>query len=308
MRLSAITDEISQDLDAALRVCESLGVETVELRMVDGTQLVDHDPATVRRVCSAIRGGGFGCAVVDTPFLKAAPVGEAVSEAEWATLRRGLELAAELGAGTVRVFSGARPRRSARGAAHVAGAAPNEEGAASREPLGAEPREPLRAELREPPPFDARWTADALARTVELGAEADVRVALEIEWECAVATRAEAAALLAAMPADGLGIVWDPGNEARFIGAAPRPDVDAAVRDRIVHVHVKDVDARGRWTRPGNGLVDWRAELRSLAAAGYDGLLSLETHYSLPDGGLPAATHESAAALRALAAAEGIAL
>src|SRR5919204_4502800 len=97
MRLSAITDEISQDLDAALRVCESLGVETVELRMVDGTQLVDHDPATVRRVRSAIRGGGFGCAVIDTPVLKTAPVGEDVSEAEWATLPRGLELAAGFG-------------------------------------------------------------------------------------------------------------------------------------------------------------------------------------------------------------------
>ena len=279
MRLSAITDEISQDLDAALRVCESLGVETVELRTVDGAQLVDHDPATVRRVRSAIRGGGFGCAVIDTPFLKTAPVGEDVSEAEWATLRRGLELAAEFGAGTVRVFAGARPRRSARGAAS-----------------------------RGSPSFDARWTADPLARAVALAAEHGVRVALEIEWECAVATRDEAAALLAAMPADGLGIVWDPGNEARFIGGAPQTDVEASVRDRIVHVHVKDVDARGQWTRPGNGLVDWRAELRNIAAASYDGLLSLETHYSLPDGGLPAATCESAAALRALAAAEGIAL
>jgi L-ribulose-5-phosphate 3-epimerase len=271
MRLSAITDEISQDLDAALGVCESLEVQTVELRTVDGAQLVDHDPATVRRIRSAIRGGGFACAVVDTPFLKAAPVGEEVSEAEWATLRRGLEVAGELGATTVRIFSGARSRR---------GAAPG----------------------------TGRWTADALARAIALAAEAGVQIALEIEWECTVATREEAAALLAAMPANALGIVWDPGNEARFIGAPAQQDVDAAVRDRIVHVHVKDVDAGGQWTRPGNGLVDWRAELRSLTAAGYDGLLSLETHYSLPDGGLPAATCESAAALRALAAAEGISL
>jgi L-ribulose-5-phosphate 3-epimerase len=98
MRLAAITDEISQDLDVALRVCESLGVETVELRTIDGAQLVEHDAATVRRIGSAIRGSGFGCAVIDTPFLKAAPVGGEVSEAEWTTLRRGLELAAELGA------------------------------------------------------------------------------------------------------------------------------------------------------------------------------------------------------------------
>lgn len=292
MRLAAITDEISQDLDVALRVCESLGVETVELRTIDGAQLVEHDTATVRRIGAAIRGGGFGCAVIDTPFLKTAPVGEEVSEAEWATLRRGLELAAELGATTVRIFSGARPEPLPREA--VAGS-------------DAAPRDAL-AGAREAPSFDARWTADVLARAVDLAVEARVRVALEIEWECAVATRSEAADVLAAMPADGLGIVWDPGNEGRFTGAPTPPDGDAAVRDRIVHVHVKDVDDRGEWTRVGSGLVDWRGELRRLAADGYDGLLSLETHYTLQDGGLPAATRESVAALRDLAADEGIAL
>ena len=287
MRLSAITDEISQDLDTALRVCESLGIETVELRTVDGAQLVEHDTATARRIASAIRAGGFGCEVLDTPFLKAAPVGEAVSDAEWATLRRGLELAAELGAGTVRVFGGARPQHAARAGA-------------------ATPSGPLRAASE--PLATARWTADVLAGAVDLAAQAGLRIALEIEWECAVATRAEAAEVLAAMPADGLGIVWDPGNEARFAKAAPPADVDATVAERIVHVHVKDADADGDWARVGEGLVDWRAELRRLAATGYDGLLSLETHYQLPNGGLLAATRESAAALRALAAEEGIAL
>jgi L-ribulose-5-phosphate 3-epimerase len=290
MRLAAITDEISQDLGIALRVCESLGVQTVELRTVDGAQLVEHDAAAVRRIHAAIRAGGFGCAVVDTPFLKVAAVGEEVSDAEWTTFRRGLELAAELGAGTVRVFGGARPQQP-RAADRRASERPA--------PRTAAPSEPLPT---------ARWTADVLARAVSLAAEAGVRVALEIEWECAVATRSEAAEVVAAMPADGLGIVWDPGNEARFAGAPPPAGVDTAVSERIVHVHVKDVDGRGEWAPVGGGLVDWRGELRLLAAAGYDGLLSLETHYSLPDGGLPAATRESAAALRALAAEEGIAL
>ena len=164
------------------------------------------------------------------------------------------------------------------------------------------PRDPLDAVAQ------IRWTADALARAIGIAADAGVRLAIEIEWECVVATRGEAAELVAAMPADGLGIVWDPGNEARFANAAPPHGVDPAVAQRIVHVHVKDADANSDWTRVGGGLVDWGAELRTLAAAGYDGLLSLETHYQLPQGGLPAATRETAAALRAIAADEGIAL
>jgi L-ribulose-5-phosphate 3-epimerase len=268
MRLAAITDEISQDLATALRECEAMGVGTVELRTVDGTQLVEHDAAVVRRIGAAIRGGGFRCAVVDTPFLKAAPVDTEVDAAEWATLRRGIELACELGAGTVRVFGGAR---------------------------------------RDPPP-GATWAAETLGRAVELAGAAGVRVALEIEWECAVATGLEAAGVVAAMPANGLGIVWDPGNEARLTGSAPAPDGYAAIKDRIVHVHVKDVDDGGGWIRVGRGLADWPGALRRLAADGYDGLLSLETHYGLPDGGLAAATRETAGALRAIAAEEGIAL
>jgi hypothetical protein len=48
-----------------------------------------------------------------------------------------------------------------------------------------------------------------------------------------------------------------------------------------------------------------------LATDGYDGVLSLETHYTLPgqpDGGLEAATRACAAALRDLAARAGLAL
>jgi sugar phosphate isomerase/epimerase len=269
LQLSAITDEISADLDTALRVCDSLGLETIELRTVEGCNLVHHDGAALRRMRSAIRGGGFHCAVIDTPFLKEAVAGTAVSDDEWAALRRGLSAAADFGATTVRVFAGARQDQS--------------NGA-----LG--------------------WAADVLAEAIAPADEAGLRLALEIEFACAVATGLEAAMVLDQLPAGALGIVWDPGNEARFAGAAPSREGYEALRDAIVHVHVKDVDASGRWTRVGDGIADWGGELRRLAADGYDGLLSLETHYSLPSGGLVAATRECAAALRELADREGIAL
>jgi len=274
VRLSAITDEISQDLDVALRVCDSLGVETVEVRTVGDTNIVDHDPAAVRRIGAAIRAGGFRCTVVDTPFLKTAAARADVPDAEWARLQRGIEAATTFEATTLRVFSGARP-----GASQVA-----------------------------PPNGAARWAADVLGRAADLARDAGLRVAMEIEWECLVGTGLEARAVLDAVADGDIGVVWDPGNEARLAGAAPDPDGYAAVRDRIVHVHVKDVDGAGQWTRVGDGIVDWHAELRRLAADGYDGLLSLETHYRDPTGGLAAATRECADALRELAARDGIAL
>lgn len=264
MRLSVITDEISEDLDTALGVCAELGIQTVELRRVDGAFVVAHDAASLGRIRAALAAGGFDCAVVDTPFLKtAAPL------AEWDVLERGFEVAATLGARTVRVFSG----------------------------------------LRDGDVDAARaWAAEILAEAVDRARRAGMGIALEIEHVCTVATGAEARRLLDLLPGDGLPLVWDPGNEARFTGATPDPAGYAAVRDRIAHVHVKDVGTDGAWTRVGAGLVDWGLELRRLAADGYDGLLALETHYALDEGGLPAATRECAAALRAVAAHEGVEL
>jgi len=99
MRLSVITDEIAPDLDTALRECEALGLEAVELRSVGGRNVVHHDQRRLREFQAALK--GFSCPVVDTPFLKA-------TKAIWEHLDRGLEIADLVGAKAIRVFSGLR--------------------------------------------------------------------------------------------------------------------------------------------------------------------------------------------------------
>ena len=42
MRLSVLTDELDPGLARALDVCEELEIEAVELRTLDGRQIVDH--------------------------------------------------------------------------------------------------------------------------------------------------------------------------------------------------------------------------------------------------------------------------
>ena len=48
MQLSVITDEIDARLGPALDVCAELGIRAVELRTVDGIQIVDHTSAALR--------------------------------------------------------------------------------------------------------------------------------------------------------------------------------------------------------------------------------------------------------------------
>lgn len=192
-----------------------------------------------------------------------------IDEVAWVDLERGLELAHLLGAGTVRIFSG------------------------------------LRTASGQPVPTSA--IVDLLAAAIAKAGDAGLRLALEIEHVCTIATGAQARELLADPSLYALGLVWDPGNEAHFLSATPDPGPIKDLRAAIFHVHVKDADPAA-WVRLGTGLVDWPAQLAALVEIGYQGHLSVETHYELPGGGAAAATRESVESLRELATAAGIEL
>lgn len=191
-----------------------------------------------------------------------------IDEVVWADLERGFELAHLVGAETMRVFSTLRP----------AG-----------------------------PPNSLRRITDLLAAAVDRASNVGLRLAMEIEHICSVALGAEAVELLTAPELEHLGVVWDPGNEAHFLGSKPDPDSIAELGSAIFHVHVKDADP-DKWVRIGHGVVDWAGQLTALQAIGYDGYLSMETHYELPDGGGESATRESVRALRELTTSLGIEL
>jgi sugar phosphate isomerase/epimerase len=155
---------------------------------------------------------------------------------------------------------------------------------------------------REAHPAAAISGAGGLLReAAERAHAAGVILALENEHECNVATSAEARAALDSAASPYLSLIWDPANAAMldptaFTGLGGLDDI----RERVVHVHVKDVTAAQEWTRIGDGIVDFPAMLRYLDETGYDGYLSFETHYQR-DGSGELATRDCVAALRELA-------
>ena len=76
-----------------------------------------------------------------------------------------------------------------------------------------------------------------------------------------------------------LGVNWDPGN-AFCAGDEPFPAGYDAVRDLVRHVHFKDarrgVDGVPAYVAAGE--IDWDGQVQALAADGYDGFISVETH------------------------------
>jgi len=112
-------------------------------------------------------------------------------------------------------------------------------------------------------------------------------IGLENEHACNVGTAAETAKVLQAAQHPNLKVVWDPANA--LVGAEnPFPHGYSLLpKDRIVHVHTKDCHMEGHkpiWGPLGTRAVDWKGQIAALLADGYNGWLSLETHWPGPGG------------------------
>jgi sugar phosphate isomerase/epimerase len=117
--------------------------------------------------------------------------------------------------------------------------------------------------------------------------EENIILALENEHECSIGSGEESRRFLDRISSKNVGLIWDPGN-AHFLGEVPYPDGYELIKDRIVHVHIKDAgkDKKGKpiWLPVGKGEIDFKGQLRALNENNFSGVVSLETHY-IPQGG-----------------------
>jgi len=124
---------------------------------------------------------------------------------------------------------------------------------------------------------------DKLREAAEKAAKKNIVLVLENEHECNTGTGAEAGRTLGAVKASNFMVNWDPGNAAR-LGETPFPDGFSKLpKDRIGHVHCKDVQKKADgsldWAAMGHGFIDWVGQFRALKQMGYHNATSLETHW-----------------------------
>jgi sugar phosphate isomerase/epimerase len=128
---------------------------------------------------------------------------------------------------------------------------------------------------------------DALLGLADQAAARGVIIGLENEHGCNVGTGVEAARFLSMVEHPALQLLWDPAN-ASVLGETPFPDGYAALpATRIVHVHAKDCyvkDHKPIWGAVGEMGIDWQGQIDALRRDGYRGWLSLETHWTGPNG------------------------
>jgi L-ribulose-5-phosphate 3-epimerase len=257
-KLGVITDEVTQDFEKALLWAKGYGLGWVELRFIWNKYVTDLSGDDVRRAKELLGKYEIKVSVVDSPYFKtllpgtqskfgggkADPLQSDFSQ-QAAVLERAFARAKDFGTDKVRVFSFLRV---------------------------AEPRTV----------FDR--VAKELEKTAEAAKREGVRLVLENDFSCNVATGAEGAAMLKAVAAPSLGLNWDPGN-AFAAGETPFPvGYDALDEKRIWHMHLKDAapapaGQKAKWMPIGGGKIDFPGQFRALLRNGYEGTMSLETHY-----------------------------
>jgi len=261
MKLSAITDEISQDFEHALDVLCEYGAAGAELRGLWGTNIADLSKEQVRRAQKALDAAGIAVSCLASPFYKcdmdssqatvagrmhlAQPRGY---DEQIAMLNKLCDLAEAFETSLIRVFAFWR-------------------------------RGPLTPEVED-------HIVAAFERPLEIAERRDVVLCLENEHSCYLGTGAEVARVKARIANPRLKICWDPGN-ALAAGEVPYPDGYEAVRGNVAHVHIKDavvVNGEPSWCIVGEGVIDYKGQFAALRRDGYEGYISLETHY-VPQGG-----------------------
>ena len=247
-------------------------------------ELSDAGVAELRRM---VAGEGLQVVAVDPPSFKAieldeVPVAEvtrnpAVVE-HLEQIRRSCQVACELGAGIVRLFSFRRGYMASAG------------NPSPREPRGGAIPDDLLPKI-----------VAGLRAAAAIADEHQVTLGLENVRSCWGNSGHNAARILAAVDHPRLRAIWDPGND--FVsGGVPYPDGYRAVLPVPPPRARQGRRGGGRRHRPdalgaiGSGAVDYAGQIDALRGDGYAGVVSVETHWRKEGASRLESTRETLAA------------
>lgn len=247
-KTAVICDEISQDLTVAAGLAARYGLNGLEIRSVNERnpfQMTKEDFRFVRQVCDD---HGLAICAVGSPLFKCRLDSETEYRQHLDGLARCIEAAHAWGTDIIRGFTFWK----------------NGEGEACF------PR-----------------IADRYARAIDLARDGGITIVIESEPSVCTENMAMLHTFLTQLGSDRVAALFDPGNEVSDPACPPPyPDGYELLKPYIRHVHLKDAKSTtGRdFYEPalmGRGDVDFHGLLRRLKADGYDGWVSIETHYRM---------------------------
>ncbi|HVF09855.1 MAG TPA: sugar phosphate isomerase/epimerase family protein [Abditibacteriaceae bacterium] len=246
MKLAIITDEVSQDFERVLAFARDFALDGLEIRSVwdKGPHKLSDDE--VERIGNMARQANLEICSVAAPVFKcdlhnAAEVAEHI-----AILQRCTQVAESWQAPIIRVFTGWRAEDPGGEHEHIAAL------------------------------FHDKLLPIVAGKSIKLG--------VENESPCNAGTGTETTAFLNLLDSSQATLVYDPCNSFVLGMDDPFREDYPAVRGQIGHFHVKDAardDGKAECVALGDGKVGIPEHVEALRADGYDGWVSLETHWRM---------------------------
>lgn len=244
-KTAVISDEIAQDVVIAADTAKDYDLDALEIRGAWGKGPQDLTQDDIRRIQDITSERGLVVCSVAPPFFKCELDDAQAVEDHVEILRKSCLAAKALNTNLVRGFAFFR-----RG-----------------------PFEPVKARI-------VAYLKEA-ANVVE--SEGAI-LALENEYSTYNCNVARTLELIDAVGSDSLKLLFDPGNDVHDQeGEVAWPDSYNLAIGKMVHMHLKDpkrnADGSVTTLAIGDGDINAPEMLRALAKSGYDGYVSLETHY-----------------------------
>lgn len=258
MKLAVITDEISMDLAHSLDVMKEYGASGAELRSIWDKNIADISDDEAETARGILRDKGIEVCCIASPIFKCDidsgngsiagqthQAGELTLADQPELISRCADLAKFFGTDLIRIFSFWK-------------------------------KGDLTDEIEE-------RIVVALKQAAEIAEKKNVVLALENEYACYHGSGVDTARVLRKVNSPNIKAVWDPGN-AFFVDEKPFPDGYQAIKDYMVHFHIKDAlrmdSGKRKFMCVGDGQIDFVGQFAALKADGYGGWYSLETHYA----------------------------
>lgn len=257
-RLAVTTDEIDDDIAVAAEFLKRFGIKHCEIRGYWGKYNTSQPIERAHEARKILDDAGIKLAILDTGFFKVGVPdlttvdGKKALDKQWALLDKAFERADIMGTKLIRTFAFTYRR----------GETPN--------------------------PLHYPWIYEQVEESALRAKKAGFRLALENVGGSYVATAAHSADLLKAVKHPSLGLTWDPNNSAQSGDKEPFPAGYGMLDSkRIYHVHFRDYkyNAAGSadWCGVGDGDFDHVGQLQAFLKDGYQGVVSLETHFKIDD-------------------------
>lgn len=244
LKLSLITDEVSQDLDEAISLALKYHLQAIEIRSVREKNPFEFTWEDIREIKKTAKKVNLPICCIASPFFKC----DLEQPDEIAYHLRALEqciaYAQEMECGLIRGFT-----FWAKG--------------------NFEDRwEEICEQFQKP---------------IRLLDGTGVTLALEFDPSTYATNGEKISRIVRNIASPSVKVLWDPGNDIYDPDhEIPYPNGYHAVKGQIAHVHLKDAVRTGNSVAGAamcRGEVDYAGQFKSLIADGYSGYLSLETHY-----------------------------